>query len=117
MLHSGQFDDALTYLFCDPEWLFSKCFTMTLTSVMEDLRLGVKLCEKSINQKKQQLALCEKINKKKDPKDITSLEEEMKVLEGIRLVTRMVLLAADSIRKDAVNLPLVVSCIYLIQIY
>ena len=110
LIHSGQFDHILTYLFCDPDWLYSKCLTMTLTSVMEDFRLAEELCVSSMTQKPQQVAKVDRFTKMREGNEATS--QEVKVLEGIRLVKRMVLLAADSIRKDAVNLPLIVSISY-----
>lgn len=84
---------------------------MTLTSLMEDLRLAEEQCTRSViaNDNPQHLNVTERVGKRKDGNEASSPEEKAKVLEGIRLVTRMVLLAADSIRKDAVNLPLIVS--------
>lgn len=82
---------------------------MTLTSVMEDFRLAEEQCKQSVEQKKAHHGFVDRVGRRKEGSEGTSLEQEMKVYDGIRLVKRMVLLAADSIRKDAVYLPLIVS--------
>ncbi|XP_052225116.1 NACHT domain- and WD repeat-containing protein 1-like [Dreissena polymorpha] len=104
LINSGQFETVLNELFCDPDWLYAKCLILTLTSVMEDLKLADALCNELLRSKMAGIKASSS-GKQKNTQDEVVLETERKVLEGIRLVSRMILLAADSIRKDPVNLP------------
>ncbi|XP_052773919.1 uncharacterized protein LOC128212477 [Mya arenaria] len=110
LVHSEQFETALTELFCDPDWLYAKCLTTSLTSLMEDLKIAQEACDQAINRMKvEKQALANANGKEKQAKEVEDMiKRNKKVLEGFRLVFRMILLAADSIRKDPVNLPLMV---------
>ncbi|XP_052773777.1 uncharacterized protein LOC128212382 [Mya arenaria] len=110
LVHSEQFETALNELFCDPDWLYAKCLTTTLTSLMEDLNIAQEACDQAIKRMKDEKEAFAKANgKEKEAKEVEDMiERNKKLLEGFRLVFRMILLAADSIRKDPVNLPLMV---------
>ena len=51
---SGQFQPLMTEVFCNPEWLYAKCHTMSLTALMEDLRSAEQKCADFVVELKQQ---------------------------------------------------------------
>ncbi|XP_053386344.1 NACHT domain- and WD repeat-containing protein 1-like isoform X2 [Mercenaria mercenaria] len=106
LIHSDQLQRALADLFSNPDWLFAKCCTMTLTSLMEDLRLAERKCVENIDRKRAELLAVQKEGKKVEPINAARLKIDEEVFQAIKFVTRMVLLAADNTRKDPVNLPL-----------
>ncbi|XP_053407147.1 uncharacterized protein LOC123546872 [Mercenaria mercenaria] len=106
LIHSDQLQRALADLFSNPDWLYAKCYTMTLTSLMEDLRLAERKCVENLDKKRAELLAIQKEGKKVEPINAAKLKIDEEVFQAIKFVTRMVLLAADNTRKDPVNLPL-----------
>lgn len=116
LIHSDQFQHALGDLFCNPDWLYAKCCTMTLTSLMEDFHQAEQKCSETLTKRKAELNAALKAGRKQDASEVARVKIDEAVLEGIRLVTRMVLLAADSTRKDPVNLPLMVIINFILRV-
>lgn len=110
LILSDQFQRLLADLFTSPEWLYAKCCTMTLTSLMEDFYLAETKCAENVNRKKAEIAAVQKAGKMENPNQVAALKIDEEVFGTIRLVNRMVLLASDNIRKDPVNLAVMVCC-------
>ncbi|WAR21880.1 NWD1-like protein [Mya arenaria] len=88
LVHSEQFETALNELFCDPDWLYAKCLTTTLTSLMEDLNIAQEACDQAIKRMKDEKEAFAKANgKEKEAKEVEDMiERNKKLLEGFRLV-------------------------------
>lgn len=108
LIESNQFQSVLSDLFCDPDWLFAKCSTMSLTSVMEDFYHAESKSLENITKKKAHLDAEKAEGKTVDANEIAMLKIFEEVLHGIKTVSRMVLLASESTRKDPINLPVMV---------
>ena len=75
---------------------------------MEDFRQAEEKCILNIDKKKAEMSIAQGEGKKEDPSLVVRLKIDEEVLQAIKLMTRMILLAADNTRKDPVNLPLMV---------
>ncbi|KAL4232251.1 hypothetical protein ACF0H5_009825 [Mactra antiquata] len=105
LIESNQFQKVLTDLFSDPAWLFAKCHTMSLTSLMEDFNHAEKKCSEYIEKKKTHFEAEKMLGKQIKTQELLVLNTEEEVLNVMKKISRMVLRAAESIRKDPTSLP------------
>ena len=109
LIHSGQFESLLLEHFCDPEWLYAKCLTSSFTTLMEDFKLALSEMD---GQMKKSSDSYGPINKQqyRNAKMIKDMKKQINhmdplVYQSIELVSHIVLLSSDSVRKDPVYLP------------
>ena len=111
LIHSEKFETLLMELFTDPEWLYAKCQTLSLTALLQDFRLAEGKLAALIQTLRNAVVKAENMmpglkQKEELSKSTALLRKNLDIFDAMKLVIKMILCSSEQIRKDPIYLPL-----------